>query len=81
MVEQSQWSLSAIQIIVGTPGNRCSLPGDEANVDDIEGTENPHYYDPTDVPDTEAAARAATDRESPTFHWTQAHEDYKGVHR
>ena len=31
-------------------------------MDDIEGTENPHDYDPADVPDTEAAAR-----ESPTF--------------
>ena len=66
VVEQSQWSPSAIQNIVGTPGNRCPLPGDKANADDIEGTENPHDYDPADVPDTEAAARAATDRESPT---------------
>ena len=37
VVEQSRWSLSAIQNIVGIPGDRCQLPGDEANVDDIEG--------------------------------------------
>ena len=58
--------MSAIQNILGIPGNRCPLPGDEANVDDIEGAEISHDYDPADVPDTEAAPRAATDRESPT---------------
>ena len=67
VVEPSRWSLSAMQNIVGTPGNRCPLPGDKANTDDIEGTENPHDYDPSDVPDTEAAAQAATDRELPIF--------------
>ena len=51
VVQQSRWSLGAIQNIVGIPGNRCPLPGDEANADDIERTENPHDYDPADVLD------------------------------
>lgn len=56
VVEPSRWNLLAVQNLVGIPGDRCPVPNDDLNADDVEATENPHDYDPADIPDTEAAA-------------------------
>ena len=49
VVETARWKRAAVERVVGTPADMKPVVDDEPTADDIEGSENPHEFDPKDV--------------------------------